>query len=314
MKYLFFLLISMIYITPVFSQKTEDEAIKKVIIGSTTAWANRDTTAYLASYADNELTHRAVNFSNLSIGVSNGFAVIQNSIREAMKSDAKPFYLPDVERTNWLIKVLSPEWAWVNYTQKMKTIRGETYTSYETRLMHKEGGKWKINVVNALWDYKNVEMPAVNPDETEIKQLVIGENEAFSAGNIDAFMDCYAQVPYVLWTVTNGMEPGDVLTFRGYDALKSFAQGLPWFKNYKPENSQKPKPNNGLTKDNWNFQFRGNIALVTYDEHWKNEEKKTNVDLTVTKTLEKINGKWKLIITTALADFKDATPPIRTKY
>ena len=45
MKYLFFLLISMIYITPVFSQKTEDEAIKKVIIGSTTAWANRDTTA-----------------------------------------------------------------------------------------------------------------------------------------------------------------------------------------------------------------------------------------------------------------------------
>ncbi len=314
MKYLFSLLFSMLFIIPLSAQKADEEAIKKVIIDETTAWANHDTVAHFAAIADNELTQGAYNNRNLSIGTYKGFASIQKNVRDAIKSNAKPFYLPNVERSNWLIKVLSPEWAWVNFSQKAKTIRGETYTSYETRLMHKEGGKWKINVVNAMWDYKNVEMPAVNPDETEIKEILYGENAAFSEGNIDAFMDYYAQVPYLLWTVTNGMEPGEVLTFRGYDALKTFAQGLPWFKNYKPENSQKPKPNNGITKDNWNFQFRGNIALVTYDEHWKNEEKKTNMDLTVTKTLERINGKWKLIITTALGNFKHATPPIRSKY
>ena len=65
MKYLFFLLVSMLYITPVFPQKADEEAIKKVIIGSTTAWANCDTTAYLASYADNELTHRGQNVAFL---------------------------------------------------------------------------------------------------------------------------------------------------------------------------------------------------------------------------------------------------------
>ena len=179
-----------------------------------------------------------------------------------------------------------------------------------TYLYEYKSGKW-------LWVYGQhtpIVAQQTPAEEESVKKVILDESEYFSAGNLDAFMNCYAQVPYLLWTVTNGMEPGDVLTFRGYDALKSFAQGLPWFKNYKPENSQKSKPNNGLTKDNWNFQFRGNIALVTYDEHWKNEEKKTNVDLTVTKTLERINGKWKLIITTALADFKDATPPIRTKY
>lgn len=313
MKYLFFLLISMIYITPVFSQKTEDEAIKKVIIGSTTAWANRDTTAYLASYADNELTHRAVNFSNLSIGVSNGFAVIQNSIREAMKSDAKPFYLPDVKRTNWLIKVLSPEWAWVNYTQKMKTIRGETYTSYETRLMHKEGGKWKINVVNALWDYKNVEMPAVNPDEEEIKAAIISETEIFRTGNLEAYMAHYAQVPYVLWSVTNGMDPGSVLTLHGYDAVKAMMASFPWFKNYDP--NKVPTPSTSVTtRLDWNVQIRGNTAFVSFLEHNENPEKQTKNDVVNTRVLEKINGKWQFVMLSALMDFKNATPPIKGKY
>ena len=173
-----------------------------------------------------------------------------------------------------------------------------------------KNGKW-------LWVYGQhtpITAQQTPAEEEVVKKIIYDESEYFSAGNLDAFMDCYAQVPYLLWTVTNGMEPGDVLTFRGYGALKGFAQNLPWFKSYKPNLSAMPKPNNGLTKDNWNIQFRGDVALVTFDEHWKNEEKKTNVDLTVTKTLEKINGKWKLVITSALADFKDATPPIRTKY
>ena len=44
MKYLFFLLVSMFYITPVFSQKTEEEAIKKVI--------ESESAAFLAGDAD----------------------------------------------------------------------------------------------------------------------------------------------------------------------------------------------------------------------------------------------------------------------
>ena len=155
MKYLFSLLISMLFVLSAFSQKADEEAIKKVIVGETTAWANHDTTAFLAAYSNNDITQGVWN-NPLNFGISKGYETIRKRITDNVKNNPKPFYLPDVGRTDWHIKILSPEWAWVNFTEKTKTIRGETYTSYETRLMHKEGGKWKINVVNALWDYKNV--------------------------------------------------------------------------------------------------------------------------------------------------------------
>lgn len=157
------------------------------------------------------------------------------------------------------------------------------------------------------------ETPSVKEDEEAIKKCLSDEGIAFSQGNINAFMDTYNPVPYLLWTVTNGMDPGDVLTFRGYDALKAFAQNLPWFKNFKPENSPK-MTTDGTIRDNWNFQFRGNTAIVNFDEHWINDKEKSKVDLTVIKILEKINGQWKMMTTSALGDFKDATPPIRSKY
>ena len=160
---------------------------------------------------------------------------------------------------------------------------------------------------------KNDRIDSAQSNEEAIKKVILNEGIAFSQGNIDAFMDTYKYSPDILWTVTNGMEPGDVLTFRGYDALKSFSQSLPWFKNFKPENSEKV-PTDGALRDNWNFQFKGNIAIVNFDEHWINDKAKSKVDLTGIKILERINGQWKIITTSALADFKDATPPIRSKY
>ena len=128
----------------------EEEAIKKVIIDESTAWAERDTTAYFAAWADNELTQGAYNNRNMSIGTYSGLEAVKKTVREGMKNSPAKVYQPNIERKNWLIKRLSPEWAWVNFSQKTTTVRGIINTSYETRLMHKEGGKWKINVVNAL--------------------------------------------------------------------------------------------------------------------------------------------------------------------
>jgi len=149
-------------------------------------------------------------------------------------------------------------------------------------------------------------------EEEAIKNLVIEEGRAFMRGNLEAFMGFYANTPYILWTVTNLGEPGDVLTFRGYDALKGYAESMPWFKSFKPENSQRPVPD--PVRNNWQFQFRGNIAMVNFDEHWINDKANTKVTGTVIKILERINDQWKIITTSVLVDFKDATPPIRTKY
>lgn len=289
----------------------EDDAIKKVIIDESTAWAKRDTTAYFDAFAKNDITQGAWNNRNLSYGVYSGFETLQKSVRADVKSNPTPSYGTNMERTNWLIKILSPEWAWVNYTQKTTTLRGIINTSYETRLMHKEGGKWKINVVNALWDYKNVVYPTPNPDEEDIKKVIADETSYWIDGNFDKWSASFIQEPYLTWSVTNGGEPGDVLTMRGWDALKTFMTA--WFKNYNGDFAKKMKQS-AITRDNWQIQIRSNVAYVSYNQHSVNADTKQILDSTETRVLERISGAWKIAMQATLADFKDAVPPIKTKY
>ena len=311
MKLLHFLVFSTLFINSVRAQTTDEDAIKKVIMDETAARANLDTTAYFAAYADNELTQGVWNKRNLGYAAYSGFATLQKSRREDLKNNFKPFYLPDVERANWFVKVLSPEWAWVNFTQKTKTIRAETYTSYETRLMHKEGGKWKINVINSLWDYKNVVMPAVNPDEAEIKKILAEETEFFYDRNFEKWADTWVHEPYITWTVTNGVEPGEVLTVRGWTALNVAMSEL--FKKLTPEFTIAMQKSI-ITRDQWQIQVRGNTAYVSYNQHNENAEKQTKGDVTETRVMEKVNNVWKIAMQASLGNFKHATPPIRTKY
>jgi predicted trehalose synthase len=70
MKKIQILLIFMGSMSLLFAQNNDEEAIKKVIADQSMAWANRDTTAYCDSYANNELTQSAYNNRNLSIGIS----------------------------------------------------------------------------------------------------------------------------------------------------------------------------------------------------------------------------------------------------
>jgi hypothetical protein len=293
------------------SNQSNEQAIKKVIIDESTAWADRDTTAYFTAWANNELTQGAYNNRNLSIGVYHGFAAIQESVRDGMKNSPAKFYKPEIERTDWIIKLLSPEWAWVNFTQKTGNIRGQVNISYETRLMHKEGGNWRINVVNALWDYKNVVNPMQNPDEEDIKKLIVNETEMWLDQKHDAWAESFIHEPYLTWSATNSGEPGDVLTMRGWEALNEYMNA--WFKNDMSALTKEWRKAK-TTRDQWQIQIRGNVAYVSYNQHSENDEKKTKSDSTETRVLEKINGKWKITMQTTLADFKDATPPIRSKY
>ena len=291
------------------SVNSEEEAIKKVIIDETTAWANRDTMAYFAAYANNDLTQSAYNNRNMSIGINLGFAELQKYVRDGIKNNPTKVYQPNMERTNWLIKLLSSEWAWVNFTQKTTNVRGQVNTSYETRLMHKEDGKWRINVVNALWDYKNVVQPAVNPDEEDIKAVITKQRESFIEADLEAYSTCFVHEPYLTWTVTNGGDPGDGLTVRGWDSLSLATSKL--FKNRTPERTKALKKS-VVTCDKWNIQIRGNVAYVSFNQRGEGEKQK--MDSTETRVLEKTNGIWKVAMQATVADFKDATPPIRSKY
>ena len=299
--------ISMLAQTP--SVSADEAAIKKVIIDESTAWAKRDTTAYFDAFAKNDITQGAWNNRNLSYGVYSGFETLQKSVRADVKSNPTPSYGTNMERTNWLIKILSPEWAWVNYTQKTTTVRGIINTSYETRLMHKEGDKWRINVVNALWDYKNVVYPTPNPEEEDIKKVITKQRESFIDADLEAYSTCFVHEPYLTWTVTNLGNPGDGFTVRGWDSLSVATSKL--FKSRTPERTKEWKMS-VVTCDKWNIQIRSNMAYVSFNQHSENPEQK--MDSTETRVLEKTNGIWKVAMQATVADFKDATPPMRSKY
>lgn len=286
------------------SVNADEEAIKKVI--------SDESDAFLAGDANKVRTY--FNFQPYAWGTvtfANGM-----SLHEVGESFSK-FYdrikpNPNItaNHTDYVFRINGNQ-AWVtNIKTDINKANNTSSKSHQLRCFEKANGVWKIVALSS----HPINVPIAQAVEEEaIKKLIIDEGIAFNQGNIDAFMATQIDAPYLIWTVTNGGEPGDVLTYRGYKALKEFAMSLPWFKNFKPEKAQSETvPTNTAIRDNWNFQFRGNVAIVNFDEHWDTEKQKVNV--TVIKVLEKINGNWKITNTSALADFKDATPPIRSKY
>lgn len=317
MKNCFLLLIFTLFIISLSAQTpsvNEEEAIKKVVTGATDAYCKRDFKAWADSYIDAPTTSTIITPNNNpgSMRVTSDFQKISKGMKSWMEASPQS-EMQVTNCDNWLFRI-NGNMASISYDEYNVMVKtGAKIKSRELRVLEKVNGQWKISTQSSVWDFAHTEYGTPNLEEEAIKKVVLDEGIAFTQGNIDAFMNTYKSEPTILWTVTNGMEPGDVLTFRGADALKTFAQSLPWFKSFKPENSQKV-PTNSALRNNWSFQFKGNIAIVNFDEHWVNDQAKSNVDVTVIKILEKVNGQWKIINTAALADFKDATPPIRSKY
>ncbi|MEK7257670.1 MAG: hypothetical protein AAB316_23135 [Bacteroidota bacterium] len=157
------------------------------------------------------------------------------------------------------------------------------------------------------------ELPATTAsDEAAIKNVIISETEHFMSSDSAKWADSFVREPFLLWSVTNGSEPGDVLTMRGWNELSNFMGS--WFRTNKTEEVVVEMRKETVSRDRWMIEIRGNTAWVSFNQHIENQEKKTKLDVTETRILEKINGAWKIALSSSLADFKDATPPVRTKY
>ena len=291
--------------------QSEEETIKKVIIDEMDAYLTSNVEAWANAQMQtpyHSTLHKFVNVSS-SVGWDKKYEDAKKNFGTPNDIAYKKSY-DKVNRTDWNIQIRGNV-AWARWKDTWDMVNGSVLPMYNFKVLEKQNNQWRISHVGVYTAPEETFNKAI--EEGAIKKVILNEGIAFSQGNIDAFMDTYNNAPNILWTVTNGMEPGDVLTFRGYDALKAFSQSLPWFKDFKPKNSEKISTD-GALRDNWNFQFKGNIAIVNFDEHWINDKAKSKVDLTCIKILEKINGQWKIITTSALADFKDATPTIRSKY
>ncbi len=152
---------------------------------------------------------------------------------------------------------------------------------------------------------------AQNTEEEAIKKVLIHETEMWLDRNLEAWSASFVHEPYLTWTVTNGGDPGDVVTMRGWEALETFMRG--WFQGNTAELAKEMRKSK-MTRDQWNIQIRGDIAYVSFEQHSEDDEKHTKSSSTETRVCEKTNGVWKVAMQATLADFKDATPPIRSKY
>jgi hypothetical protein len=287
---------------PKADDKMSDEiAIKNAIIAQSTAWANRDSLGYINSFADETVTQTMHNYADGTYSIAKGKNAIQEKLRANLKATPYKTYEPNIERKDWLIKILSPEWAWVNFTQKTTNIKGEIFTSYDTRLMKKVGGNWKLSALNALWDYKNVENKASKADdEKAIMATIQRETDCFYERNYDCWKDNYVHEKYVFqgWSNSNGTFDTKVSWDTVNFSIKKYIQNNP-----KSPHAQKP-----VERRNVQYKFyTDNMAYMTWDQYQVTRDSKNYQYSKEIRLMEKHNGQWKIACVAAFWDYKNFT-------
>ncbi len=293
------------------AQNRDEEAIKKVITTEFDAYVQRDFKTWADSYVDAPTTTFMVTDANTSgsLFAMSDFQKISKGMKVMFDSGSKST-MSLANRDGWLIGVKG-DMAFAIYNEEFLLANGTKIKGKTQKVMEKVNGQWKIATTSAICDFNNAVIPTPNPEEEAIKKVIIDETGFWIDGNFDKWSESFVREPYLTWSVTNGGEPGDVITTRGWEALRGFMEG--WFKNYNREFANKMRKSD-VSRDNWNIQVRVNVAYVSFNQHTVNQETKQVMDMTETRVLEKKNGTWKVAMQTTLADFKDATPTIRSKY
>lgn len=131
----------------------DQEAIKNIITAETAAYAKRDSALLISFYADDPVTQSAWNSPDGNYGQFKGLQAIKKNFGDAFRANPDTLYQLKVERYDWFFRPLGEEWMWVNFTQKMTTVDGKSYTNYESRVMKRETSGWKIAIMYALSDH-----------------------------------------------------------------------------------------------------------------------------------------------------------------
>lgn len=130
-------------------------------------------------------------------------------------------------------------------------------------------------------------------DDEAIKRVLRSETEGFFKRDKAEWSNAWAHTPYIHFAAN--LYGGDFMLVKGWNNLeKQFASQ---FKSSKV--SDKVTVQNG----NYTIHQNGNMAFVAYDQtlidsHGKTESKES-------RTLEKLNGQWKIINVTALTNLKN---------
>ena len=151
-----------------------------------------------------------------------------------------------------------------------------------------------------------VAQTTTNAEEEAIKAVIIGQTDAYVRRDFDAWVSFLVDSPQTSRSVTPNSSPGTVIYRQGFAEMKQ---------NMKRGMLASPKSEmTSDGRDNWNIKINGNMAWARFVEHTTLVATNTKLDLVGLTVLEKINGQWKISTSAAIADFKNASPPMRSTY
>ena len=130
-------------------------------------------------------------------------------------------------------------------------------------------------------------------DNDAIKQVLRSETEGFFKRDKAEWSNAWAHTPYIHFAAN--LYGGDFMLVKGWNKLeKQFASQ---FKSAKVSDKVT------VQNSNYTIHQNGNMAFVAYDQTLVDSHGKTTSK--ESRTVEKINGEWKIINVTALTNLKN---------
>lgn len=145
---------------------------------------------------------------------------------------------------------------------------------------------------------------AQTTEEESIKKVIVGEFEAYINRDFQTWLGYYVDSPQNVYMITPGRSAGQLVYRTGFETMKAASEAL--FKT--PIKGQFEI----INREGWNFRILGNVAWVSYRSTFKMGQ--DLVPAAELKVFEKIDGQWKISATVTIGDYKNATPPIPSKY
>lgn len=137
-----------------------------------------------------------------------------------------------------------------------------------------------------------------------IKKAILGEFDAYINRDFQAWVNAYVDSPQNVYMITPGRSAGQLVYRIGFEKMKTASEAL--FKI--PIKGQFDI----IDRKEWNFKIVGDVAWVSYRSTFKMGE--DLIPAAELKVFEKIGGQWKISASAAIGDYKNATPPIPSKY
>ncbi len=132
--------------------KQEEKGILACIEAETKAWIERDTVAWLNCYA--QLTNSSQVWNNRN-GTWDGNRGWENIFKENMKDYRanRKMRTDKLQGENYQIQMCGSDWAWITFDQIIRRDRGREFKNFESRIMTKIKGEWKLVGNTSFWDY-----------------------------------------------------------------------------------------------------------------------------------------------------------------